>query len=119
MPKRKDKLEIGKFYYAYWGTKHPAFIYEYDGQIKIYKAIIFGTSWSKHMTKVHSLTGNRDTEFVRNRPFEGVRSDFGDKELVGFRIDERDYEIIENIKNKETKKSKKAKARYKKMPPNP
>ena len=53
-------------------------------------------------------------QYVHNRPFEGVRSDYSDKELLGLVIDERDYRVLENIKNNKPVKTNRAKNRYKK-----
>lgn len=111
--KRKTKLENGKFYMAYGGNAHPAQIYERT-EIETYKSIKFGTSKRKHMTEIRPIQKGIAKSFVQNRPFEGVRSDYGDKELQGLNIDKKDIELIERIKLKETRKSKKAQRKYEK-----
>ena len=112
--KPKRKLEINKFYLFYSGGQHPALIFEYDDKHKTYKSIKFGTTQRRHMTEIHSLIGDKNKQFVCNRPFEGVRSDYGDYELESFRIDPLDEQTIEEIKKKEPHKTKKARSRYKK-----
>ena len=113
MPKGKNKIESNKFYIVYAGSPHPAFVYEYNKKHKTYKSIKFGTTKGKHMTKIHPLQENISEQYVHNRPFEGTRNDYGDRELLGFSINKSDYSIIEEIKNKETTRSKRAKSRYK------
>ena len=50
------------------------------------------------MTKIHSLQNDNKEQYVHNRPFEGIRNDYGDKELQGLAVDKRDYETLETIK---------------------
>lgn len=109
----RTKIEIGKFFMAYGGVPHPAYIFEIDKKHKTIKSIKFGTTKAKHMSQIHPLQKNNSSQFVHNRPFEGVRSDYGDKELLGLEIDPRDLEVIEKIKKKESMKSKRAKVRFK------
>ena len=111
--KYEMKITIGKFYMVYAGPPHPAYVYEIDKRHKTFKSIKFGTTKAKHMTEIHPLQEGCEKQFVHNRPFEGVRSDYGDKELLGLQIDKRDYDIIEKIKTREATKSKRAKMRYK------
>ena len=115
MSKKNNKtmIEINKFYMVYSGPPHPAFVYEIDKKHKTIKSIKFGTTKAKHMTELHPLQSNIIKQYVHNRPFEGVRSDYGDKELIGLSINELDYHIIEEIKKKEPNRSKRAKLRYK------
>ena len=111
--KNRVKIEEGKFYMAYGGTPHPAFVFEIDKKHKTFKSIKFGTTKAKHMTEIRPLQQDGSRQFVHNRPFEGVRSDYGDKELLGLIIDASDLDIIEQIKKKEPLKSKRARNRYK------
>ena len=113
MAKRKCKLEIGKFYYVYGGTMHPALIFEYDEKHKTYKSIKFGTTKRKHMTEIIPIQEGIDQSFVVNRPIEGVRDDYGNEELLGLKINEQNLAFIEEIKTKESIKTKRAKQRYK------
>lgn len=113
LKKNRIKIEINRFYMVYAGSPHPAFVYEIDKKHKTFKSIKFGTTKAKHMTEIHSLQTTSLKQFVHNRPFEGVRSDYGDKELVGLSINKLDYPIIEEIKKREPNKSKRAKLRYK------
>ena len=111
--KHKTKLIIGKFYLIFVGRPHPSIIYLYDSKHKTYLSIKFGTSRGKHMTAVHPIQKDGKEQYVNNRPFEGTRSDYGDKELVDLKIDERDSTVIEEIKKKKPLRTKKAKKRYK------
>lgn len=109
----RTKLIIGKFYLLFVGRPHPSVIYFYDPKHKTYLSIKFGTTKGKHMTKVHSLQKDGKEQYVNNRPFEGTRNDYGDKELLGLSVDERDSIIIEKIKKNKPLRTKKAKKRYK------
>lgn len=111
--KNKTKLIIGKFYLIFVGRPHPSIIYLYDSKHKTYLSIKFGTSRGKHMTAVHPIQKDGKEQYVNNRPFEGTRSDYGDKELVDLKVDERDSMVIEEIKKKKPLRTKKAKKRYK------
>ena len=113
MSKRKTKIEQGKFYYAYGGKMHPAQIFEYDKKHKTFKSFKFGTTKGRHMTEIHPLKDGSNLQFVNNRPFEGIREDYGDKELIGFVVDPRDELILTLIKSRPTQKTKRAKKRYK------
>ena len=116
---KKKKINKGSFYYSYWGEPHPAQIYEVDKKYKTYKSIRFGTTKRKHMTEIRPIQRGIKKSFVKNRPFIGVRSDYGDRELLGLSIDSRDKDTIEKIKSNNPEVSKRAKARYKKMPSAP
>ena len=111
--KNKTKLIIGKFYLIFVGRPHPSIIYLYDAKHKTYLSIKFGTSRGKHMTAVHPIQKDGKEQYANNRPFEGTRSDYGDKELVDLKVDERDSMVIEEIKKKKPLRTKKAKKRYK------
>lgn len=112
MARRKIKLEVGKFYYAFGGGKHPAQIYEIDKTHKTYKSIKTGTTKSKDMIVIKPIQKGHEESYVHKRPFEGIHSDYG-KELLGLSFNPADYPEIEKIKKRRTKKSKKAKERYK------
>ena len=114
MSKKRNKLEINKFYYSYGGNQHPSLIFEYDSIHKTYKALKFGTTKGRHMTEIHPLKDTQVQQYVHNRPFEGVRSDFGDQELIGFAINDLDAKLLDEIKKKEPIRSKKSKQRYQK-----
>ena len=113
MKKIKVKLIIGNFYMAYGGHQHPAQIIAFDEKHKTFISIKFGTTQGKHMIEIHPIQVGINKSFVHARPFEGTRNDYGDRELVGLSIDERDNIIIEVIKTREPTKSKRAKERYK------
>ena len=112
--KKKNILKVGSFYLIYGGQPHPAKIIKYDPKHKTYLSYKFGTTNGKHMTKIHSLQKDNKEQYVHNRPFEGTRKDYGDKELFGLAVDERDCEILANIKNKNPVKTSSAKKRYRK-----
>ena len=112
--KKKVALKVGNFYLIYGGQPHPAKIIKYDPKHKTYLSYKFGTTNGKHMTRIHSLQKDNKEQYVHNRPFEGTRKDYGDKELLGLVVDERDCEILESIKSKNPAKTSNAKKRYKK-----
>jgi len=107
---------VGKFYEAFGGGKHPAQIYECDFEHQTYKSIKTGTTKRKGMICIHPIQKGKRS-YVKDRPFEGVRKDYGDKELLGISFDPLDMPLIEQIKTRKTRKSKRAKLKYKKMPP--
>ncbi len=109
--KKKKRLKINAFYKAYGGTAHPAQIFLYDKNHKTYISIKFGTTKRRHMTKIHPIQKGYSESYVRNRPFEGTKEDYGDEELLGLSLDPRDVELIEARK---PDCSRKAKKRYKK-----
>ena len=111
--KKKTKLRIGSFYVIFVGQPHPSIIYLYDSKHKTYFSIKFGTTKGRHMTKVHPIQKNGNEQYVNNRPFEGTRKDFGDKELLDLCVDERDFLVLEEIKKKKPVQTKRAKKRYK------
>ena len=113
MAKRKCKLIGGKFYMACGGHKHPAHIFAYDSKHKTYVSIKFGTTRGRHMIEIHPIQKNVAKSYVHSRPFEGTRNDYGDREMQGLSIDERDIAIIEIIKGRKPTQSKRAKLRYK------
>ena len=100
MAKRKHKLRIGKFYYAYGGTKHPAQIYKKR----------------KDMVAIRPIQKGVQQSYVNKRPFEGTRKDYGDRELLGLVFDPSDSEEIEMIKTRKPRQTRRAKEKYKKMP---
>ena len=113
MSKRKNKLLIGKFYNSYGGKTHPSLIFE-KTKYKTYKAIKFGTTKDKHMTEIKPIQTGYDVSYVKNRPFEGTRQDFGNRELEGLKINPLNMDLIEEIKKRPSNKSSRAKRRYNK-----
>lgn len=114
MSKKKHMLKINCFYKAYGGQSHPAFIYAYNKKHKTYISLKFGTTKGRHMTEIHPIQQGYSKGYVRNRPFEGTRDDYGDKELINLFIDSRDSNVIESIKEREPDRSLRARKRYKK-----
>ena len=114
MSKRRNKLEINKFYYSYGGNQHPSLIFKYNEKHKTYLSLKFGTTKGRHMTEIHPLKDDSIIQYVHNRPFEGTRSDYGDIELIGFSVNPLDKPILDEIKKKQPTRSKNAKARYEK-----
>ena len=110
---KKTKLIIGKFYVIFIGKPHPSIVYFYNSKHKTYFSIKFGTTKGRHMTKVHPIQKDGNGQYVNNRPFEGTRNDFGDKELPDLCVDERDVAVLEEIKKKKPVQTKRAKKRYK------
>lgn len=113
MAKQKSKIKVGKFYMIYGGGHHPAYIYEIVVDHKTYKALKFGTTPGNHMIRIMPIQEGYEVGYVHDRPFEGTRKDFGDRELVGLKIDDSDKLIVLEIKQRETHKTKRAKNRYK------
>lgn len=116
MAKRKHKLRIGKFYYAYGGTKHPAQIYKKDKVHGTYLSIKTGTTQRKDMVAIRPIQKGVQHSYVNKRPFEGTRKDYGDRELLGLVFDPSDSEEIEMIKTRKPRQTRRAKEKYKKMP---
>ena len=112
MSKKKIKLEVGKFYMVYGGNQHPAYIYEIVVDYKTYKAIKMGTSPGDHRIIIRPIQDGYEYSYVHDRPVEGTRKDFGNRELIGMRIDESDIEIIMSIQKKPTLKTRRAKIKY-------
>ena len=111
--KKKTKIIIGRFYLIYGGIPHPSQVFMYDSKHKTYLSIKFGTTKGKHMVRIHPIKKGYKQAFVHKRPFEGTRSDYGDRELVGMSVNEKDMATIESIKKEKQKQSKNAKKRYK------
>ena len=73
----------------------------------------FGTTKVRHMTKIHPIQKGQNKQFVHNRPYEGVRSDYGEKELQGLETNVKDESIFDEIKKRKPVRTNKAKKRYK------
>ena len=111
--KRKIKLEIDKFYYAYGGKAHPACIFE-KTDIGTYKSIKTGTTDGKSMIEIKPTQIGTEHSYINNRPFEGTRRDYGDKELLGIAFDESDFDTINKVKTRKPKLTKNARLAYEK-----
>ena len=112
--KKRSKLVIGGFYLIYGGTPHPSLVFKYDPKHKTYLAIKFGTTKTRHMTKIHPIQKGENSQYVHNRPIEGTIDDFGKKELLGLSIDGHDLLTLDLIKMRVPIKTNQAKKRYKK-----
>lgn len=113
MGKKKQKLEKGKFYHIYGGKPHPAQIYEKDKKHGTYKAIKTGTTKRKGMIEIKPIQPGKQS-FVHNRPYEGTRRDFSNRELLGMKFDSSDFDKIEAIKKRRAILTRSAKKKYKK-----
>ena len=113
MADNKTKLIVGKFYMAYGGHQHPSLVFAYDSKHNTYLSFKFGTTPGKQLVEIHSIQNGVSKSYVHKRPFEGTRKDYGNKELLGLSINEKDYKELELIKQREPTKSKRAKCRYK------
>ena len=111
--KKKAKLIIGRFYLIYGGVPHPSKIFMYDSKHKTYLSLKFGTTKVRHMTKIHPIQKGHNEQYVHNRPFEGVRSDYGEKELKGLETNVEDELTFDEIKKREPVRTNKAKKRHK------
>ena len=109
----KKKLIIGHFYLIYGGPPHPSKIYMYDSKHKTYLSLKFGTTKVRHVTRIHPIQKNQNEQYVHNRPFEGVKSDYGEKELIGLETNLEDELVFNEIKKRKPVKTSKAKRRYK------
>ncbi len=128
--KHKIRLEIGKFYRALDGSAggHPAMIYEINIGEKSFYAIVTGSmsreEFSKYglrkgYIKLSFPTDNVvDISLIKNRPFIGVRDDFGDKEYKDMTFNEKDLHLIAKVKTRNPKYGKYYKKLYKKIPSN-
>ena len=99
MSKRKNKLINGKFYMAYGGNPHPAFLFK-KTKYGTYLAIKTGTTCGKNMIPIASTQEGINISYINNRPFEGTRRDFGDRELLGLSFNPSDNAIIEEVKKR-------------------
>lgn len=113
MSRRKTKLVVGKFYYAYGGNAHPAQIYEKTTK-GTYKSIKTGTTKRKDMLEIRPIQKGYKKGFIHKRPFEGTRQDYGDKELIGLAFDPTDSAKIEEVKKRKSNLTRSAKKAYKK-----
>ena len=111
--KKKAKLIIGRFYLIYGGVPHPSKIYMYDSKHKTYLSLKFGTTKVRHMTKIHPIQKGQEEQYVHNRPFEGVKSDYGDRELKGLETNQKDEPLFDEIKKREPVRTSKARKRHK------
>ena len=50
------------------------------------------------MTEIKPIQKGYDVSYVKNRPFEGTRQDYGNRELEGLEINPINKELIEEIK---------------------
>ncbi len=103
---------MDKFYYSYGGGAHPSLIYE-KTQHKTYKSVKFGTTKKKHMTEIKPIQKGHEKSYVHNRPFEGTRIDYGDRELKGLAINDEDKNFIDQIKKRKPQRSARARKHYK------
>ena len=111
--KKKKKLIIGHFYLIYGGPPHPSKIYMYDSKHKTYLSLKFGTTKVRHVIRIHPIQKNQKEQYVHNRPFEGVKSDYGEKELIGLETSLEDEPVFNEIKKRKPVKTSKAKRRHK------
>ena len=111
MSNKKTKLKINKFDNLYGGKAHPSLIYE-KTKFKTYKSLKFGTTKTKHTTEINPIQKGVERSYVNNRPFEGTRKDYGDRELLGLQINPKDISTINQIKKKQPHKTARAKRRY-------
>ena len=47
--------------------------------------------------------------YIHNRPFEGIRNDFGNRELFGLSFDKNDSRIINDVMHRKTRLTSSAK----------
>ena len=108
--KRKIQLKRGKFYASYPNGGHPALIYKKNKRKNRYDAVVFGTTPGHHRKELNvPISNNVNRSVVQTRPIRGVRSDFGNKELVGLKVDKSDKSSIEVIKRKKQLETRKYK----------
>ena len=112
MANNKTKLIIGKFYMAYGGHQHPSLVFAYNDKHNTYLSLKFGTTPGKQLVEIHPIQEGITKSYVHKRPFEGTRKDYGSKELLGLYINEKDFEKLKLIQQREPMKSKRAKRRY-------
>ena len=100
---------------SYGGNQHPAQVFE-KTPYGTYKSIKTGTTNNTDMIPIKPIQKGIDCSYIKNRPFEGCRSDYGNHELVGLAFNPIDTPIIEEVKKRRPRLSKRAKEKYKKMP---
>ncbi len=66
------------------------------------------------MIEIRLIQKGYTRSYVHARPFEGVRSDYGNKELLGLSINPSDNDLIKRIKSKPSNKTALAREKYKK-----
>ena len=116
MSKRKTKIETGKFYLSYGGNPHPAKVYQ-KTNVGTYKAIKTGTTPGKNMIEIKPIQKGLKASYINNRPFEGTRHDYGDRELLGLEFNRCDEQIIEKVKTRKSRLTKRAKCAYERKKP--
>lgn len=109
---KKSKIEINNFYDIYAGGKHTSYIYLHNKNRKSYTSLKFGTTQNKDMVEIEPIDGKR-VKYVHNRPFEGKRSDYGNRKLKGLAISAKDNETVEEIKKRKPHKTAKLKKYFK------
>ena len=72
-----------------------------------YKAVVTGTSFGRHKTKLsHSTEKGIKASYINNRPVVGRRKHFGSKELKGMKIHKEDKALVKVISRKKPIKLK-------------
>ena len=96
-PTNIKKIEVGKFYQLFDGSKsgHPGYIIWKNDQHNLYLAIKFGTSSNKNNKEINFAIRKGDKEnLVYNKPFLGKRKNIGRNELTEMNIES---ELLANI----------------------
>lgn len=74
-----------------------------------YLAIKTGTTCGKNMIPIAPTQEGINISYINNRPFEGTRRDFGDRELLGLSFNPSDNAIIEEVKKRKPRQTRSAK----------
>lgn len=108
---KKIKLLKGKYYSIYvTGGSHPALVFKKNKRRNKYYVVVFDSSKGRHRTKLkHPTSKNIKESFVQNRPYLGVKKDFGNHELLGINVNKEDKPTIEIVKRRKPKETKRYK----------
>lgn len=110
---KEKEINYWPFLSYLWWPPHPSKIYMYDSKHKTYLSLKFGTTKVRHVTRIHPIQKNQNEQYVHNRPFEGVKSDYGEKELIGLETSLEDEPVFNEIKKRKPVKTSKTKRRHK------
>jgi len=101
------KIEVGKFYLIFDGSRtgHPGFVIWKDDKKNRYLVVItesdkFGNKTKRETDKRHLTDLNYPTEprvaksYIKKRPMLCRRKDIGNKELIGMKIHNSDFDKV-------------------------
>lgn len=78
-----------------------------------YVSVKTGTTNGPDMIPIKPTQKGISQSYVKKRPFEGTRKDYGDHEVIGVSFHPDDQDIIEDVKKRKPRLTKRARYRYK------